>query len=106
MMTKMFHENCAITEPIITKNLQCAALNLTILLPKRGYPIHWFFVKDFFKPEKSAEVLKNTSDAYFIHTYSSISKKFEVNKSSTSAYVQLARRFCPRVFESSGESFA
>lgn len=87
------------------EKLQCSALDLTILPPRHCYPVHRLFFKTYFQPEKSAEVLKIVEDSDFVHVYSSLSKKIEVRKNSETAYIQLAKKHCPQVYESANQNF-
>lgn len=83
----------------------CPALNLTILPKKRGYSIHFSNILNYFDEKRAASVLKAIEGSYFYHFYSHVTDNITVTKDSTSAYVQVVKKACPKVFESSEEPF-
>lgn len=105
MMSKIFHENCVFEREIMDEAFECPALNLTILPTKRGYAVNYKNVSKLFDTTQSENVLKMLEESYFVHFYSHLSNNFKATKNSTSAFVQLAKKSCPRVLESCGENF-
>lgn len=62
------------------------------------YPIPSDQWKDLMTEEAVEETMKKVNDSITVHFNHHVSKDFKININSKAPYVQLAKRFCPKVF--------
>jgi hypothetical protein len=64
------------------------------------YASDWF---KYYEEKYTSDVLKTVNDAYFVHFWNTMQifdhKTYEISYNSRSAYAELARTYCPKVFE-------
>lgn len=76
------------------------------VLPKAlCYPITGVSWAKFFNETLAERAMKTVDDAIVVHFWNNLSKKTQLPVNSTAAYAQLARIYCPKVFESCGDYF-
>lgn len=56
----------------------------------------------FFKP---SSILSKVRNAYFVHVWNKVTKKTLLLTNSTAGYIDLARKYCPKVLKASSEYF-
>lgn len=69
------------------------------------YAIPGLSWEKFFNETFADDVLKLTNESLVVHLWNNMSKKSLLRVNSTAAYVQLAKRYCPKVMASCGEFF-
>lgn len=96
----------------------CHARNVTSLLknscefkvfaPKAFYPVFFRDWTVYFESETdlfSTASLTNDPDVIGAHVWNKLSSSASVDKNSTQLYARLARKYCPRTFSASSDSF-
>lgn len=79
--------------------------NFTVLPTSKCYPIMYHEWKKMFQDEHKDYVLQKLNDtkAYFTHVWNKLQEwenaKFQLSFDSKSAYVELAKSHCPRVYQ-------
>jgi len=90
--------NVTITEPFRCPNL--------IIFPKqKAYEINWREANYFFKEKYAESTMERLKDSHFTHIWNKVSTNEVIHKNATSAYVMLAKAYCPSIFYRSGGSF-
>jgi len=62
------------------------------------YPISGIEWKKLFTEQHAGEVLQSIEQSYFVHFWNKLSQNERIACNSSAAYVQLARKFCPKTF--------
>lgn len=79
--------------------------NFTTVPTNKCYEVAYPEWYKFYEDQSAAEILNRLRKAksYFVHLYNKMeffqNKTYQIDHNSKSAYMQLARRFCPKVFE-------
>lgn len=82
----------------IVKMKSCQRFN--ILNTTFCYEIAFSEWKKFMVEKYSEEVMKRVEPSIVVHFWNHESRKFNVEKDSSAAYVKLAKQFCPKVIQS------
>lgn len=70
------------------------------MLPiEQCYAIHWKQHNMFFKEEFLDEAMILLNNSIIAHVWNRLSSKAKLYKTSNSAYMQLAKQYCPKTFE-------
>lgn len=104
LITRVLQQLCQTnkTQEMIAKT-SCDGFHL---LPSRFcYPVTGVNWLQLFNETYAEFAMKSFQDSIVVHFWNNLSKKTELRINSTAAYVQLAKRFCPRVAETCGEFF-
>jgi lactosylceramide 4-alpha-galactosyltransferase len=102
-LTKILHEMCNSTEPSEMTRENCDGF---MVLPSSNcFEINYPEWEKFFFENKTKEVLRRTENSTIVHFWNYMSANEVLKTKSESAYIQLARKYCPRVLEVSGDFF-
>lgn len=103
-VTNLFKRRCRETN--VAKILKTGSCNgLHVLGKEVCYEISYPSFKMFFDPQYADEVMKRTNKSLITHYWNFLSKNTKLLKNSTAAYIILAKKFCPKVYEATGEYF-
>ncbi|KAH8262899.1 hypothetical protein KR044_001771 [Drosophila immigrans] len=69
------------------------------------YEINWSERDRFFDENQANETLKRLKNSYAMHTWNHVHTNWPFKVDSSSAYMQLVRKHCPRVFAATGKYF-
>lgn len=103
MFTKVVKNFCP-TVDILTQTYTTCGENFTVFPRAKCYPIMYGEWSSFFEQNKKDEVLEKIHDsgAYFVHVWNKMQdfgkKSYKIPFTSEVAYIELAKRFCPRVY--------
>lgn len=65
------------------------------------YAINWNDYHKFFDPNFASKTLNLLKDSLITHFWNKFTSKLKLTVDSNGAYIQLARRYCPKVIEAS-----
>lgn len=86
-----------------TLSVKCK--NFNILPLEDCYAIGFDEWKMFFNESFTNEVKSRTRDSHFIHLWNKFSSNYKVKLNSKVAFLDLAAKFCPKVFKTREETF-
>lgn len=69
------------------------------------YEINWMEWKRFFEEVYADKVIERLKESYMIHLWNHVNANWPLKTDSNAAYIQLAKRNCPRVLSASGKYF-
>lgn len=103
ILSKIVRDMCNKTNPQEMNRQNCHGFRVlpTNLCFAVDYPA-W---ETFFQDNKRDEVMEKTKDSHFIHFWNYMSATAKLSKNSNSAYITLAKQFCPRVLAATDEDF-
>jgi hypothetical protein len=104
MITKIFHDYCKLPNPEVSE-ARCDSLNLFVFQRNRAFPVFYSKVRNLFNPNFTQKYLERVKYAHFIHLNSHVSKKFNITKSSPTAFNHLTERLCPVIRRISDDNF-
>jgi hypothetical protein len=102
-LTKIIHEICNSTEPSEMTRENCDGF---LVFPSSDcFEVNYTEWELLFSENGTNEVLQRTKNSTIVHFWNYMSANIVLATKSESAYIQLARKYCPRVLEVSGEFF-
>jgi lactosylceramide 4-alpha-galactosyltransferase len=103
VLSNIIKQMCNVTDIGQMHRINCYGFEV---LPTRDcYSIDYPEWKKFFDPKFLDECRKATKDSFVVHFWNSMSGKEKLSTKSGSFYTELAREYCPKVFETSGDEF-
>lgn len=103
MLTSAITAFCKDLDLIEDKTIKCG--NFTVFPREKCYPYPYWDFRIIYENDYKEYVLEklNTSGSYFIHIWNSMQKfnntHFELTFDSQSAYMHLAKIYCPKTYE-------
>jgi lactosylceramide 4-alpha-galactosyltransferase len=76
-----------------------------VLPIEKCYSIRWPEHEHFFKEQFLEETMNRVNNSLIVHVWNKHSMKTNLTIDAKVAYVELAKRFCPKVIQSSGNYF-
>jgi lactosylceramide 4-alpha-galactosyltransferase len=103
VLSDIIKKMCSTTDTSQMHRVNCNGFEV---LPTRDcYAIDYSEWQKFFDPNFTEESENKTKDAFVVHFWNYLSGGAKLTTDSKAFYVELAREFCPKVFEASGEVF-
>lgn len=104
LLTRILSIICRTIYPSKMTREKCRGFK--VFAPSEFYVVPWSSWDKFFKPEFTNEVLQLTNNASFIHVWNGLSSRTAIKKSDPdTAYGVIAKEYCPRAYQASGEYF-
>ena len=109
MMTPAVTSFCKDKKLDLTKEETCGAM--TLLPTEKCFPFIYSGFTKFYKEENANEVFDRikTRGSYFAHIWnrmlSTLNETLLMHRTSKTAYVELAKVYCPRVFDTVEDYF-
>lgn len=101
VITRVLRKHCNFESPTATR--KCKEFNI---LPKEEcYAIGFDEWQIFFNESSRNEVKLRTKDSHFIHLWNKFSSNYKIKTDSNAAFIDLARKFCPKVYKTREEYF-
>lgn len=69
------------------------------------YPIPYQFWNKYFDEKSLNEVLNITKDSYILHIWNKLSSTRRLPLTSNAPYINLARKYCPKVIDACSTDF-
>ncbi|KAG4074470.1 hypothetical protein HA402_015759 [Bradysia odoriphaga] len=103
VITRVLQKICQTKNPSMMTRARCKGFN--VFPVDKVYAVGWKDWRYFFEEKYSERAMKMTSDSIAIHVWNKHSSVRSIPVGSRAAYSLLAAKYCPKVFESSGEFF-
>lgn len=103
VITRVLQKICQTSNPALMTRDRCKSFS--VLPVDKVYAVGWKDWRYFFEEKYSERTMKMTEDSIAIHVWNKHSSVQSIPVGSKAAYGLLAAKYCPKVFESSGEFF-
>jgi lactosylceramide 4-alpha-galactosyltransferase len=105
VITRIVRNICGIYDIMKIINTDCKYFR--VMDPKEFYLINYFYREMFFDEKfgNTAVKLLEDNNSTIAHMWNKGSSNFELRKNSTAAYIQLAKKFCPKTLAATEEFF-
>lgn len=103
ILSKIVRDMCNSSDPQKMSRKHCQGFK--VLPSELCFAVDYPEWQSFFQDDKLNEVLEKTKDSIFVHFWNYLSASTKLSTGSNSAYINLAKQFCPRVLEATEKEF-
>ncbi|XP_058824632.1 lactosylceramide 4-alpha-galactosyltransferase [Topomyia yanbarensis] len=103
VITRVFKRVCSTNAPLLMTRERCR--HFTVFPPEAFYAINFEDYLQFFEERWLDQALTALNRSVVAHVWNKFSRDHKVRVGSQVAYGVLAERYCPRVYQASGEFF-